>query len=246
MSTDSSTASPATDRKTIALVISTMRSGSTLLKALLAEGEDVSNLPEVNFQKFAGNLAYEEISKLDSRRIIVLKRPAWYQELSSYPRMPDVDGLKSVLLVRDVYETVLSLRKMTFGRAHQTIGPLLNRFLVKQYWSRITSTIARLDKELGDAGHLIRYEHLVREPIDRTKELFEFLGSKRSDGTKSYSPPENFKWKWGRDDGSDNIKSLEVQAPRDHGYKDRKLLELIKSSPTVCDLRRSLGYPDLP
>ena len=48
-----------------------MRSGSTLLKALLAEAEDVSNLPEQNFQKFVGDAqAAETIARLDEHPIM--------------------------------------------------------------------------------------------------------------------------------------------------------------------------------
>ena len=66
-----------------------MRSGSTLLKALLAEAEDVSNLPEQNFQKFVGDAqAAETIARLDEHPIIVLKRPGWYNEVGNYPRCP--------------------------------------------------------------------------------------------------------------------------------------------------------------
>ena len=60
----------------IVCVASTMRSGSTLLKALLAEASDVSNLPEQNFQKFVSDAqAADKIAALDDNPIIVLKRP---------------------------------------------------------------------------------------------------------------------------------------------------------------------------
>ena len=243
---DSTAAEPSQQRKTIAVVVSTMRSGSTLLKALLAEGDDVSNLPEVNFQRFQGSDAYQQIARLDARRIIVLKRPAWYQELRSYPQLPRVDDLRCVLLVRDVYETVLSLRKMTLGRAAAQLGPLLNGFLVNQYWYRITSTILRCRQQMPDAAQLVRYEDLVRSPVDETARLFSFLGSVRTAGTSQYHPPDAHSWKWGRDDGSDNIKSLQVQSPRDHGYRDRKLLACIRSSDRVGRLREALRYEALP
>ena len=73
----------------IVCVASTMRSGSTLLKALLAEASDVSNLPEQNFQKFVSDAqAADKIAALDDNPIIVLKRPGWYNEIGSYPRLP--------------------------------------------------------------------------------------------------------------------------------------------------------------
>ena len=41
--------------KTVVLIMCSMRSGSTLLKALLAEADDVSHLPEVNYKEYSSN-----------------------------------------------------------------------------------------------------------------------------------------------------------------------------------------------
>ena len=61
-----------TARKTIALELSVMRSGSTLLKALMAAAPDISSLPETNFQRFQSADAEKEISSLSGERIIRL------------------------------------------------------------------------------------------------------------------------------------------------------------------------------
>ena len=125
----------------IVCVASTMRSGSTLLKALLAEADDVSNLPEQNFQKFfAGKQAAEKISELDDHPIIVLKRPGWYTEVGRYPKLPNVENLKTILLVRDVYDTVESLRKMTFRKLAPLASRITNRWL-SNYWLGITQSL---------------------------------------------------------------------------------------------------------
>ena len=59
----------------------------------------------------------------------VLKRPAWYHEVFSYPRLPAVDSVKAIILVRDIYETIVSLRQMTFGKLATRMAPLVNGFL---------------------------------------------------------------------------------------------------------------------
>ena len=55
-------------RKKFVLLLSTMRSGSTLLKALLANAPDISHLPEVDWQQQADTLYswYAYFSRLSS------------------------------------------------------------------------------------------------------------------------------------------------------------------------------------
>ena len=230
--------------KTIAVVLSTMRSGSTLLKALLAEADDVSNLPEVNFQKFRNpSSAAREIGSLDGSRIIVLKRPAWFHETASYPQLPSVDDLKKIVLVRDAYETIASLKKMVFRKTHRVFGGLGNPLFL-QYWYRVSH---RLD-EIGrsESASLVRYEDVLNQPTIETARLFQFLASAQSSGVDQYSKPTEFEWKWGKDDGGPRIKELRVLPPRDHGYKDRGLVRAIQNSPQVTELRQRLGYAPLP
>lgn len=233
--------------QTIAVIASTMRSGSTLLKALLAEAEDISNLPETNFQKYHQHPgAGAALRELDDHPILVLKRPCWYQEVNSYPRLPNVDGVKTILLVRDAYETVVSLRKMTFRKMARLMAPLSNGFLTHRYWAAVMRQLTETQQRLGDATHLVRYEDLVADPIQTTGELFTFLGSQRSEGTDTYRPPEDYQWKWGQDDGGPKIKSLRVLPPKPHDYPDQALVKAIHRSTLAMEMRQRLGYPDLP
>lgn len=232
--------------KTIAVIASTMRSGSTLLKALLGEAADISHLPEVNFQRYVGKPnAAEEIGKLSPLPIVLLKKPAWYFEVSSYPTLPDVENLKVIVLVRDCYETVRSLRRMTFGPLAGMMAAFSNGYFVKNYWAGVTANLLAISQKLGKQAHLIRYEDVLAQPIENTKAIYEFLGSSETDGIDSYSPPKKFRWSWGTDDASDRIRSLQVQAPRDHGYADKKLLETIRNCEEVQALRNELGYREL-
>lgn len=235
-------ASTTCDRRTVVTIVSTMRSGSTLLKALLAEADDISSLPEVNFQKYAGQDARALIESLDDAPIIVLKRPAWYHETSTYPRLPNVEPLKMIALVRDAYETVTSLKKMTFRRAHRMVGNLADRFLLS-YWCKVVSTIADLSERTS--APLVRYEDLVANPVTVTRGLFQYLESERIEGTDQYSAPSSYEWKWGKDDGGPRIRELRVLPPVPHGYKDRGLVEAIQRMQDVVELRQRLGYDDL-
>jgi Sulfotransferase family len=227
-------------------LLSTMRAGSTLLKALLAEADDVSNLPEINFQRFRSpQRAWQQITALHRSPIIVLKRPAWYHEVFSYPRLPAVDVVKAIILVRDVYETIVSLRQMTFGKLATLMAPLVNGSLL-QYWARVTERLGKLGDELGDDAYCVRYEDLVTDPLGTTHALFAFIGSRRTVGVASYREPENFQWRWGCDDGGEKIRSRQVQPLESHAYADRALLQAILQSKRVQRVREHLAYPALP
>jgi hypothetical protein len=232
--------------KRVVVLLSTMRAGSTLLKALLAEADDVSNLPEVNFQRFRSrHRAWQQIAALHQSRIIVLKRPAWYHEVLSYPRLPAVVSVKAIILVRDAYETIVSLRRMTFGQLAVLMAPLVNSYMV-QYWARVSERLGALYHALGDNARIVRYEDLVMAPRETTRALFAFIGSSRAAGVERYREPENFQWQWGRDDGGPKIRSLRVQPPQPHRYEDRALLETILRSKRVQRVRAHLTYPALP
>ncbi len=232
-----------TESRQIVCLASTMRSGSTLLKALLAEAPDISNLPEVNFQKYSRNPAAEQgILDLDPARIVLLKRPAWYTECKNYPKLPQVPQLKVIVLVRDAYNTVESCRKMTFWKFQKLASTLIDRRLAKGYWLSINRLLLNLHMNEQVDSHLIRYEDLVGNPIDETKSLFEFVGSTRVDGVDSYSAPDEFRWRWGRDDGSPNIRSLKVQPPRNKPQSNRRLADLIDNHSEIRTLRQDLGY----
>ncbi len=219
-----------------------MRSGSTLLKALLAEAPDISNLPEKDFQKFCDDpQALEKIKALDEHPIVVLKRPGWYNEIGRYPRLPKINGLKTVLLIRDVYETVESLRKMTFRTLAPWVGRFVDGWLAKRYWLGLTNSLLNLHQNQAFETHLVRYEDLTDNPIDETQKLFQFVGSQQLQGVDTYSKPDDFRWRWGSDDNSANIKSLRVQARPPKPRTNSRLVDLM-NDPRISDLRSQLGY----
>ena len=219
-----------------------MRSGSTLLKALIAEADDVLNLPETNFQKQSVVDRILAQHESETPPIKVLKKPCWYQETRTYPKLPNCDRLKVVALVRDVYDTVVSLRKMTFRFFAGIASPLVTSWLAKTYWSRVTQSLIELANDNSELVRLVRYEDLVANPIEETKALYQFVGSQRTAGTKSYSAPDGYKWRWGSDDGSPNIRSLEVQPPREKIRDEKRILRLMEQDDQIRTLRKKLGY----
>lgn len=216
-----------------------MRSGSTLLKALLAVADDVSDLPEVNFQKYRSG-DDRGLCRMAPEPILVLKRPCWLQEVNRYPRIPAGANVKPIILARDCYEVVSSVKRMMLSNFQGVFRGALDPFLVSHYWCGVYDSLLNLRDQSKDVC-LVRYEDLVENPIHETKRLFKYIGSARTEGVDSYNPPKGRKWRWGQDDGSDKIKSLKVCAssrPRN----DVRLARYIENSESVLRIQERLDY----
>ncbi len=228
--------------KQVVLILSTMRSGSTLLKALLAAAPDISNLPEIDFQKYQSNEAGKEIAALDDYPIIALKRPAWFNESNRYPKLPRIDNAKLVILTRDAHTNGLSLRKMVL-RKLAPLGPRwMDAWIAKNYWAKVYGKLLERFPKDDSSNFWIRYEDLIQDPITHTANLFSFIGSSQTEGVDAYPRPGNYEWKWGTDDGGDKIQSLKVQAPKAVPQEALKILERVKTIPEVQRVREALGY----
>ncbi|MDQ8186390.1 sulfotransferase [Pelagicoccus sp. SDUM812002] len=232
---------PSTQTRTIAIELSTMRSGSTLLKALMSAAPDISSLPEVNFTKYQSTDALQKIHALCEERIIVLKRPSWFNDASRYPKLPAVPNTRQLILTRDVHTNVASLRKMVFRKLEPYLpkGPI-DRWLAN-YWSKSYDSLLSRFPDDGPENFWVPYEDLVRDPIQWTEKIFAFLGSERTEGVDSYPPPKDFEWKWGSDDGGDKIKSLKVQ-PNPIPQSSLDILARVRDIPRVAQTRQKLGY----
>jgi hypothetical protein len=223
--------------KTIVLILCSQRSGSTLLKALLAEADDVSHLPEVDYEKHCSNTYrfYHQAYFLSKKRIIVLKHP----DASIKPLSPTSDRIKIIMLVRDVYGVVMSLAKMYQDRGLKERG---KRELVK-YWCDIYEGIINSVATIHQNICFVRYEDLIRNPNDVTKKLFTFIDSKKREGVDSYTKSKDFEWKWRTDDGGEKIKGLRViNADNKTDNEDLELQHIIQQSPRVGQLRNKFGY----
>lgn len=228
--------------RTIALELSAMRAGSTLLKALMSAAPDISSLPEVNFSKYQSRDALQRIHGLCEQRIIVLKRPAWFHDARRYPKLPQVRETRQLVLARDVHTNVASLRKMALRALDPYLpqGPI-DRWLAKHYWAATyQSLLLRFPAEAPE-NFWVRYEDLLEDPVQWTAKIFAFLGSERTEGVDSYPPPKDYKWKWGTDDGGDKIKSLKVQA-NPIPQKSLDILARVQGMPIVAATRQRLGY----
>jgi hypothetical protein len=220
-------------KKTIVIIFCTMRSGSTLLKALLAEADDVSHLPEVDFRSFGRNkyAFYRRAYRLSKKRIVVLKRPDWFNDKSSLREaVPDLKEIKLIFLFREVDGVVRSLQSL--------FGDNKPKQELIDYWVRTNEDLlanVSLTKRLYRSVH---YEDLLKNPKRITKDLFSFIGSTKEDGVDNYRNPEHFEWEWGSDDGGRLIKSLKVDVD--------KLKEAVDPSMRNCKdvqrLRKQLGF----
>ena len=232
----------ASRQKTIVFIVSTMRSGSTLLKSLLATAPDISHLPETDFSKYHGKRSWR-LKTLSADPIIVVKKPAPFAN-DNYPALPQLARTKTIVLVRDAYESVRSLKKMVDQVYPDLSEQWTYQELLNNYWLPVTSSLLDKAGQAGPDWLLVRYEDLIQTPIPITEKLFRFIGSQQRDGVDRYTPPSSYEWAWGNDDGGDKIKSFRVQY-EPPVRADEQLLQLITSSPAVATLRERLGYTDL-
>lgn len=219
-------------------IISSMRSGSTLLKALLAEANDVSNLPEIQFHGKSEEWLNNKIRNIPET-IVVLKYPSFFHNSKSYPILPTRKA-KVIVLIRDPHDTVLSLFKATSEAYDFPISLLIKLipYSIKtrifiNYWANTYISIYNKISFTSPDVKVLQYEELIKDPITTTKELYQFIGSTKKDGAKTYHKPKNYNWEWHIDDGGEVIKTLKVQDQRKKYSKDQKLMEIIHSNKKV-------------
>ena len=225
--------------KRIVLIACTMRSGSTLLKSLLANAPDTSHLPEIDFQQYTTKAAWK-MRALSKANIIILKKPAPLEQ-KDYPKFPIFKNQRIIILIRDAYETAHSMKQMLSEnyQTHDRAWPYEK--LVNEYWYNSIKNILQKSHYPSEHTFMVRYEDLLENPKEWTRKLFTFIGSKQTQGVDHYAPPKNYEWKWGNDDGGDKIKTLKVQKQK-QDRTNLELLQVIEQSEKVKDLRQQLGY----
>lgn len=193
-------------RKKIVIVLSAMRSGSTLLKALLSQAPEIDHLNEVNFSRGENKyMVYNAFYKLSRKEVLLLKKPSGLRSFQDYPQLPNLP-LSVIVLIRNPVDTILSTIEMQKSRNREERD--LNTIMT--YWSvTYNNLLCYLDQE-ENSSVVIKYEELVDSPIETTEILFKFIGSKRTEGVKSYQKPLSGDWSWGLDDGGDKINSMSV------------------------------------
>jgi len=208
-------------RKNVVFILSSMRSGSTLLKALLAEAPEITHLNEIQYIPSGNKYAdYFFFYRLGKGRIILVKRPAFYDEVEQYPVLPKKLDFQQVILFRNPADTIISLKDMNkhIDRNKSELGMAA--------YLKTTMQQLSLSAEEGNT-HVVFYESLLDDAKGITKQLFEFIGSDKKDGVEEYSKPAKDNWKWGNDDGGEVIQSLKVQQKPKHPEYDgvKSLLE---------------------
>lgn len=221
--------------------MSAQRSGSTLLKALLAVAPDVSHLSEVPFHRY-GRFNSWQLKSLADERILVLKKPSWPDE-HDYPSIPPVGDHRIIVLIRHPYETLVSTGKMYESLEPDFWSRWSYESMLYDYWlPTYERMIARGVPDLPNS-FTVRYEDLTAHPKQETRRLFEFIQSSRIDGTETYERLSKG-WAYKQDDGSPVIKSLKVQS-RATQRTNRELLEMIEAEPRVTAVLSRLGYPQV-
>jgi hypothetical protein len=194
-------------RRNVVCLVSSMRAGSTLLKALLGQASDVSHILEYEFsmlRSFSRNRAYFILLKAAREKHLVLKKPRFFNE-KDYPTAPPFD-CKFIVLFRDVNGVVKSLMQR---------WPELSTQEAVDYWLETYTSILNRGKDLPpDRVRYTSYEKLLGDPKGITYELFQFIGSKQPTGVSEYTSPKSGEWAWGSDDGSQNIRAMTVQSPK--------------------------------
>ena len=202
-------------RKTTVVIASAMRSGSTLLKALLAMAPDVSHLPEIPYHHYVINryYFYYRVYRLSPKKIIVLKRPFGFGFGSrlSYPCLPPIPA-NIIVLVRSPLHTIQSIVKlMSELPADSPHRRSLTRDEWVDYWCRTYEKTIQNRRLTVRNTRFLWYEDLLAEPTRITKELFAFIGSQQKTGVDTYERPQNYDWEFGRDDNSQKLSSLMVR-----------------------------------
>ncbi len=197
--------------KTLVVIASTMRAGSTLLKALLAEADDISHLPEVDFSAHSLNryYFYGMMSRLSAKPVVLLKKPRHYRDRHAYPRLPRGLDIRVIALVRHPIAVARSVIRMEQARGKANPGIELKEAAVLDYWFETYERMAVTLERMHYPVKVVQYEKLVAEPERLTRELFEFSGSARRTGVTEYHKPD-YEWQWGLDDGGSKIRELQV------------------------------------
>lgn len=224
--------------KRAAIIYSSMRSGSTLLKALLGTNSQISHIPEVPYMEWPRTRYsfYYHLWRIARQPIVVLKKPCFYSEVPYYPFLPPVPFFP-IVLIRNPIDTVLSLARRIqenkrVKRAFDTYGKSL-----LDYWCEVYRAIYERLEARALTPHIVFYEELTLSPDSVTEKLFRALGAKNTEGVKNYEPYG--KWLWGMDDAGERIRTLTVnRRPRQANGEARHYEEEVRNSSAAAAVMR--------
>jgi len=220
-------------RKKIVVVLSSMRSGSTLLKSLMGQAQDVSLLDEFHFIPYANHnkyFFYQLVAGLSDKPIVVLKKPFnnVTEHLPLYGKTPLADVL-TIVLYRHPYETLLSLKAIQRRKNYSIFS---NEECIKYWCDTYEAIFNNVDTSRDTL--FVQYEKLTSQPAEQTRRIFEFIGSTQRGGVQGYG---EYAWQSGQDDDSDKIRSGSIhKAESAMPEADPQLYAAIKNSARVADL----------
>ncbi len=223
-------------RKNIIIILCPMRCGSTLLKALLGSAPDVSHLPETDYRSYWKNkyYFYANACRLSKKKIIIFKQPFWITDTSKPRIFPKLKAVKIIGLYREAYDVVLSTNK----RDKEILGKHYSLKDLVKYWCNTYQNIFESIQNTPQEKIIIHYDTLISNPLELTKKLFAFIGSKQKKGIDSYEKPKTYTWKWGVDDGSEKIKELKVVKKEKAPQENEELRNIIESTQQISAIRK--------
>lgn len=209
-------------RKKAVYIMSAQRSGSTLLKALLANEPSISHLPEISpnpyaLHKFSSQYYFHRLAK---QQIIVFKIPR-SPRVAQYPvigagidyyiylfRNPVDVALSMLSSQREVNQ--IGMLPPFEDLREATDGQILDRSL--RYWLETNKMIsAAVAANSAMKIKYISYESLVAQPEENLRSLLAFIGIQASGSFTTYNAYDDKNgWQWGRDDGGNLIRLKKV------------------------------------
>jgi Sulfotransferase family len=206
-------------------VLSTVRSGSTLLRVLLDSHSQIHSPHETHLR----DIAVELKSKYAERAVKEAKLDRdelnnvlwdWYlhRELASTGKSVLVNKTPSDVFIADRIKACWPDARFIFLLRHP-LAVAKSRHALRPQDSdeRNTEMVLRYADALEQArgtyeGHTVRYEDLAADPEGETRKLCAFLGLEWEPGMLDYGQTER-RFKAGLGDWNDKIKSGRVQPP---------------------------------
>ena len=207
-------------------VLSSMRSGSTLLRVILDSHSQISSPHEIHLRDISVSVAdgYPEKSLaeagLDEERLrFLLWDRVLHRELSeSGKRILVCKTPTNVFIADEIARCWPDARFIYLLRHPVAIAKSREVYRPEESAERHTAWLRRFAKALDQArqdhpGITVRYEDLTTEPERVTREVCAFLGVKWEPAMLEYGQGAKRRYKAGLGDWSDKIKSGRIHPP---------------------------------